>query len=191
MSDKELSSCAPPPYPCIHPQLTAPPSATEDLSLPKGASPPPIPPPPARPLRRPPATVQKIITEVLATTYPAATPALSFPRETRDLLISASVEFVTMLTSEANELAERAGKKTVACEHVLGAARDLGFPEYVPALQEAAAAWRAGQASAREKKGGGKMERSGLSREELIRAQEELFRDAGEKFGEGGAGAAA
>ena len=36
-----------------------------------------------------------------------------------------------ILSSEANEIAEKESKKTIAAEHVDKALRELGFPEYV------------------------------------------------------------
>lgn len=108
------------------------------------------------------ATVQKIITEVLSslaasggppgtsgTSSEAATgekgQAMSFAKETRDLLIECCVEFITMLSSEANEIAEKDAKKTIACEHITKALQELGFSEYVPELLEVAESFRTSQ----------------------------------------------
>ena len=92
--------------------------ATDDLSLPK-------------------ATIQKIITEILSgdNAHKASTAGsgagVAFGKDARDLLIDCSVEFVTMVSSQANEIAEQEAKKTIATEHVEKALRELGFPEYV------------------------------------------------------------
>ncbi|WPG99764.1 Hypothetical protein R9X50_00258300 [Acrodontium crateriforme] len=148
-------------------------------------------------LSLPKATVQKIITEVLTSLAASGGPpgtsgassdaaageksqAMSFAKETRDLLIECCVEFITMLSSEANEIAEKDAKKTIACEHITKALQELGFSEYVPQLLEVADSFRTSQVT-REKKQS-KIEQSGLSNEELIRAQEELFKSAGEKY---------
>lgn len=56
---------------------------------------------------------------------------MSFTREARDVLIECCVEFLTLISSEANEIAERETKKTIATEHIEKALRELGFPEYV------------------------------------------------------------
>lgn len=86
-------------------------SGADDLSLPK-------------------ATVQKIINEILST--PGDTEhSISFGKDARDLLIDCCVEFITLISSEANEIAEREAKKTIATEHIDKALRELGFPEYV------------------------------------------------------------
>lgn len=73
-----------------------------------------------------PATVQKIITEILS-----VSPGMAFTKEARDLLIECCVEFITLISSEANDIAEREAKKTIATEHIDKALRELGFPEYV------------------------------------------------------------
>jgi histone H3/H4 len=90
------------------------PVGTDDLSLPK-------------------ATVQKIINEILA-----HDPGVSFARDTRDLLIECCVEFITLVSSEANDIAEKEAKKTIACEHVTTALEQLGWPDYVPEILKVA-----------------------------------------------------
>ena len=77
--------------------------------------------------------MQKIINEVLAHDS-----GMAFARETRDLLIECCVEFITMVSSEANEISEKEAKKTIACEHITKALQELGFAEYVPDLLEVA-----------------------------------------------------
>jgi hypothetical protein len=49
------------------------------------------------------------------------------------------VEFITLVSSEANEISEQEAKKTIACDHITKALEQLGFGEYVPAVLEAAA----------------------------------------------------
>lgn len=105
---------------------------------------------------------------------------MTFAKETRDLLIDCCVEFITMLSSEANDIAEKEAKKTIACEHITKALEELGFGEYVPEVVSVAEGFKTTQGQ-REKKAS-KIEQSGMSNDELIRAQEELFRSAGEKY---------
>ena len=106
--------------------------------------------PSPRPANIPKATVQKIISEVLAARAEVGGEshgaAMSFAKETRDLLIECCVEFITMLTSEANDIAEKDAKKTIACEHITKALQDLGFGEYVPELMSVADNFRSSQA---------------------------------------------
>lgn len=42
------------------------------------------------------------------------------------------VEFITLISSEANDISEKEAKKTIACEHVEKALRELGFGDYIP-----------------------------------------------------------
>ncbi|KAJ4305225.1 negative cofactor 2 transcription regulator complex subunit ncb2 [Kalmusia sp. IMI 367209] len=126
-------------------------------------------------LSLPKATVQKIVTEILQ-----SEPGMTFAKDSRDLLIECCVEFITLISSEANEIAEKDAKKTIACEHVKQALEELDFHDYVPAILEVAADYKKQQQN-REKKQT-KIEQSGMTEEELIRAQEELFRNATNKF---------
>lgn len=73
--------------------------------------------------------MQKIITEILATNDSES--SITFARDARDLLIDCCVEFITLISSEANDIAEREAKKTIATEHIDKALKELGFPEYV------------------------------------------------------------
>jgi len=54
-------------------------------------------------------------------------------------LIECCVEFITLVSSEANEISEKEAKKTIACDHITKALETLGFGDYVPAVLEAAA----------------------------------------------------
>jgi histone H3/H4 len=80
-----------------------------------------------------PATVQKIVTEILP---PSS--GLAFGKDARDLLIECCVEFITLISSEANEISEKESKKTIACEHITKALEQLGFGEYVASIMEVA-----------------------------------------------------
>lgn len=135
----------------------------------------------------PAATVQKIVSEIL----PAST-GIAFSKDARDLLIECCVEFITLISSEANEISEREAKKTIGCDHITKALETLGFGEYVAAVVEAAAEHKEVQkvccttflprlrpqllilVQGREKKSN-KFEQSGLSLEELERMQAEQF----------------
>ncbi|KAI4136167.1 MAG: hypothetical protein LQ347_000024 [Umbilicaria vellea] len=129
-------------------------------------------------LSLPKATVQKIVSEILA---PAS--GVTFAKDARDLLIDCCVEFITLISSEANDIAEKEAKKTIAAEHVEKALKELGFPEYVQEVLAVAGEHKE-QLRTREKKQS-KMEQSGLSEEELLRQQQELFRSATDKYNSG------
>ncbi|ETS84309.1 Negative cofactor 2 complex subunit beta [Pestalotiopsis fici W106-1] len=123
-------------------------------------------------LSLPKATVQKIVTEIL----PSST-GLSFSKEARDLLIECCVEFITLVSSEANEISEKEAKKTIACDHITKALETLGFEEYVPAVLEAAAQHKETQKVIKNIRTN-KFEDSGMSLEELERLQAEQFAQA-------------
>ncbi|PFH60222.1 hypothetical protein XA68_11287 [Ophiocordyceps unilateralis] len=122
-------------------------------------------------LSLPKATVQKIVGEILP---PQG--GVAFAKEARDLLIECCVEFITLISSEANEISEKEAKKTIACDHITKALEQLGFSDYVPAVLEAAAEHKEVQ-KGREKKAD-KFANSGMSMEELARLQEEQFAQA-------------
>ncbi|KAF1987192.1 histone-fold-containing protein [Aulographum hederae CBS 113979] len=130
--------------------------SNDDLSLPK-------------------ATVQKIISEILANDS-----GIAFARESRDLLIECCVEFITLISSEANEIADKEAKKTIACEHVTTALEQLGYPDYIPEILKVAQEHKVQQAT-REKKQN-KFNTANMDEDELTRLQAELFRSATEKF---------
>jgi histone H3/H4 len=93
--------------------------------------------------------VQKIINEVLAAN-PGGPPEsqgqnMTFAKDARDLLIECCVEFIQMLSSEANDIAEKEAKKTIACEHITKALKELGFPDYVDELERVAESFRTSQ----------------------------------------------
>jgi hypothetical protein len=69
---------------------------------------------------------------------PPAT-GVAFTKEARDVLIECCVEFITLVSSEANDISEKEAKKTIACDHITKALEQLGFSDYVPAVLEAAA----------------------------------------------------
>ncbi|KAI9873013.1 MAG: hypothetical protein M1830_000931 [Pleopsidium flavum] len=121
------------------------------------------------------ATVQKIITEILPSSS-----GLTFAKDARDLLIECCVEFITLISSEANDIAEKEAKKTIACDHVEKALRELGFDEYVQEVLDVASEHKE-QLKTREKKQS-KLEQSGLPEEELLKQQQELFRSATDKY---------
>ncbi|KAI4870290.1 histone-fold-containing protein [Hypoxylon rubiginosum] len=125
-------------------------------------------------LSLPKATVQKIVSEILP-----ASSGVSFSKEARDLLIECCVEFITLVSSEANEISEKEAKKTIACDHITKALNTLGFGEYIPAVLEAAAHHKETQ-KVREKRGN-KFEESGMTIKELEELQRQQFEAARER----------
>lgn len=149
------------------------------------------------------ATVQKIITEILP---PSS--GVTFGRDARDLLIECCVEFIRMLSSEANDISEKEARKTIATEHIEKALKELDFEEYIPEILAAVddfkevakvcelhykrkLRWQTTilfiltiALQTREKRVN-KMEMSGMTDEELAKMQEELFASASVKHNTG------
>lgn len=80
-------------------------------------------------LSLPKATIQKLIQEYLPKD-------MSCAKDTRDLLIECCVEFIHLVSSEANEACEKDSKKTIAPDHVVKALVDLGFEKYTHEVQD-------------------------------------------------------
>ncbi|KAJ7937236.1 histone-fold-containing protein [Mycena leptocephala] len=130
------------------------PPTDDDLSLPK-------------------ATVAKMITELLPNDVVCA-------KETRDLVIECCVEFIHLISSEANEICEQESKKTIAPEHIIGALKRLGFDSFTTEVEDVLKEHKQQQKD-REKKVS-KFEQSGMTTEELLAAQEQLFAASRAKF---------
>lgn len=67
-------------------------------------------------------------------------------KDFRDVLVDCCVEFITLVASEANEISEKESKKTIACEHVTAALKELGFDEYITSVQDSADEFKRTQA---------------------------------------------
>ncbi|KAF9468957.1 histone-fold-containing protein [Collybia nuda] len=131
-----------------------PPPTDDDLSLPK-------------------ATVAKMISDLLPSDVVCA-------KETRDLVIECCVEFIHLISSEANEICEGESKKTIAPEHIIGALGKLGFDTFKDEVEDVLKDHKQQQKD-REKKVS-KFDQSGLTEAELLAAQEELFAASRAKF---------
>ncbi|KAJ7179328.1 histone-fold-containing protein [Mycena filopes] len=101
-------------------------------------------------------------------------------KETRDLVIECCVEFIHLISSEANEICEQESKKTIAPEHIIGALKRLGFDSFTTEVEDVLKEHKQQQKD-REKKVS-KFELSGLTTEELLAAQEQLFAASRAKF---------
>ncbi|VDC06890.1 unnamed protein product [Peniophora sp. CBMAI 1063] len=131
------------------------PPGDDDLSLPK-------------------ATVAKMISELLPD-------GLACSKETRDLIIECCVEFIHLVSSEANEICEKDSKKTIAPEHIISALNTLGFEQFKVDVEDVLQEHKKQQKQEREKKVS-KLDQSGMTEEELLQAQEALFAASRERF---------
>ncbi|KAF9076418.1 histone-fold-containing protein [Rhodocollybia butyracea] len=137
--------------------LSAAPGNDDDLSLPK-------------------ATVAKMITELLPKDVVCA-------KETRDLVIECCVEFIHLISSEANDICEKESKKTIAPEHIISALKTLGFEQFTSEVEDVLKDHKQQQKD-REKKVS-KLEQSGKTEEELLAEQEKLFAESRARFQSG------
>ncbi|TPX55316.1 hypothetical protein PhCBS80983_g05411 [Powellomyces hirtus] len=124
-------------------------AAEEDLSLPK-------------------ATVAKLINEMMP-------PDIVCAKETRDLIAECCVEFIHLISSQANEQCEKEARKTIAGEHVIKALEELGFESYIPEVQEA---YDDHLKTTKERIKGSQKKDTGLTPEELEEMQAALFAKA-------------
>ncbi|KAJ3339993.1 erg10, acetyl-CoA C-acetyltransferase [Gonapodya sp. JEL0774] len=126
--------------------------ADEELSLPKGFSQ---------------ATMQKLIQEMMPKD-------LQMSKEARELITECCVEFIHLLSSEANEVCEKENRKTISGDHVLKALKDLGFEEYVSEVEAVQKEHEKDIKQQRERRSN-KLKESDVSEEALLQQQEQLF----------------
>lgn len=79
-------------------------------------------------LQLPRATLDKLIKEFLPND-------IGCIKETRQVLMNCCIEFIHLVTSEANETCEKQGKKTINGEHIIAALQELGFDDFVAPIQ--------------------------------------------------------
>ncbi|GAA96650.1 hypothetical protein E5Q_03321 [Mixia osmundae IAM 14324] len=120
-------------------------------------------------LGMPKATVGKVITEILANED------ITCSKESRDLIADFCKEFITLISSEANEICEKGSRKTIAPEHVIAALKSLGFERYVEEVEEATAENKQNAKTREKAKKTTKLDSSGMTEEELLQKQEQLF----------------
>lgn len=129
-------------------------SSTDDLSLPK-------------------ATVQKIISEILPSD-------IAITKEAREAITECSIEFIMILSTQLNDIAEKEAKKTIASVHVVKALEELGFQNYLEIVNKILDEHKE-LLKGKEKKNN-KFQNSGMTEEELLRKQEELFKKSRDRL---------
>ncbi|KYQ89344.1 putative histone-like transcription factor [Tieghemostelium lacteum] len=80
-------------------------------------------------LTLPKATVSKLIKEMLPNDIKCS-------NETRDMILECCVEFIHLISSEANDISGKDNKSTIGAEHVIKALNELGFSEYTQKVSE-------------------------------------------------------
>lgn len=129
-------------------------SGGEDLSLPK-------------------ATVQKIISEIIPKD-------IAISKDAREAITECSIEFIMILSTQSNDIAEKEAKKTIASDHVIKALEELGFHNYLQVINKVLEEHKE-LIKGKEKKNN-KFQNSGFTEEELLKQQEELFKKSRERL---------
>lgn len=129
-------------------------SGTDDLSLPK-------------------ATVQKIVSEILPKD-------IAISKDARDAITKCSIEFIMILSTQLNDIAEKEAKKTIASDHVVKALKELGFHNYLDIINKVLDEHKE-LLKGKEKKNN-KFQKLGLSEAELLQQQEELFKKSRDRL---------
>ncbi|KAL1453744.1 hypothetical protein WDU94_010058 [Cyamophila willieti] len=117
------------------------------------------------------ASINKIIKELL--------PNIRVANESRELVMNCCMEFIHLISSEANEICNQQQKKTIIAEHVLQALETLGFSDYINEAQEVMKDCKIVAANRRRQSN--RLENLGIPEEELLRQQQELFAKAREE----------
>jgi histone H3/H4 len=121
----------------------------------------------------PKATLAKLISSILPK-------GVSMAKDAKDMIGEFSLEFVHLLSSEANIISEKQEKKMILSDHVIAALKSLGFDDFVSAVTEEVELFQ--KTSKETARKPFRLENSGLSTEELLKSQEELFARARERM---------
>jgi len=86
------------------------------------------------------------------------------------------MEFLQLISSEANDICNRQNKKVIVPDHILMALQKLGFEKYINDLKQVHEEHKRQEAA--KPKISKRLEDSGMSREELFTKQQQLFQKA-------------
>lgn len=123
------------------------------------------------------ATVNKLIQEMLPEDVICS-------KDTKDLIAECCKEFITLISSEANEICEKDSKKTISPEHITSALRELGFDEFIEEVEGVNRVHKA-QAKQDNQKRKNKLDQSAFTEDELAAQQELLFAASKARFDAG------
>ncbi|SJL01735.1 related to TATA-binding protein-associated phosphoprotein Dr1 protein [Armillaria ostoyae] len=129
-------------------------------------------------LSLPKATVTKMISELLPNDVVCA-------KETRDLVIECCVEFIHLISSEANEICEQESKKTIAPDHIISALKRLGFDSFTTEVEDVLKDHKQQQKDREKKVSNSTLTQLSSFSEELLAAQQELFAASRARFESG------
>jgi histone H3/H4 len=125
----------------------------------------------------PKATVVKAIKERLPEDE-----ELKVAAEASELILECCTALIQILSTTANSISEKNKRSTILPEDILGAAKELGFEKYEPAMAEALKAFKSEAKDKRDVKRSKKQnQNTGMTQEELIEMQNKLFQAAAAK----------
>ncbi|KAF8322276.1 histone-fold-containing protein [Clavulina sp. PMI_390] len=127
-------------------------------------------------LTLPRATVTKLINDVLPQD-------MTCSRETRDLIIECCIEFIHLVSSQANEICDKESRKTISPEHIMTALEQLEFEHFLPEIKEVFEEHKSQAKERGERRP--KLDESGLNQEELYQQQQALFAQSKARFDAG------
>ncbi|ORX40078.1 histone-fold-containing protein [Kockovaella imperatae] len=119
----------------------------------------------------PKATVFKLITEMLP-------PDMSCSKEAKEIIVECCVEWVKLISTQANTVCEESTKKTISPEHVTEALKQLGFEGFIEEVEESNKAFKQSQKERQRSA----PDTNGMSQEELLALQERLFASSQARF---------
>lgn len=109
-------------------------------------------------------------------------PHIRVANESRELILNCCTEFIHLISSEANEICNQKGKKTISAEHILDSLDKLGFNDFkrdaLNVLNDCK------QAAAKRRRQSTRLENLGIAEDELLRQQQELFAQARQAMNE-------
>eukprot|EP00033_Pygsuia_biforma_P002845 GCRY01003139.1.p1 GENE.GCRY01003139.1~~GCRY01003139.1.p1 ORF type:complete len:152 (-),score=32.90 GCRY01003139.1:162-617(-) len=115
----------------------------------------------------PKATINTIIKEILP-------PDVKCSPQTRDFIHNCALEFVHLVSAEANDISQKDNKKTLSAEYIIKALESLGFSQVVAAGEKCLQDFKEVKA-ARPPKKKDFFQDSNMTAEELLKEQQRLF----------------
>lgn len=120
----------------------------------------------------PKASLTKLIKESMP-------PDIRVAGDTMDLLMNCCVEFVQLVSSQANEVSTEEKKNTITPEHVLKALEVLGFEGFLTEVTATYDQWKQDNKAQRSHNNLKKpKDECGMSEEEMIALQQRMFAEA-------------
>jgi len=99
--------------------------------------------------------------------------------DARKLVNQCAMEFIKLLTSEANEITEKQSKKIISPDHVFSALENLGFGNFLHHREMVMSDYK--NAVAKKRRYSNRLEHQGVPIQELLKQQQDLFAKAREE----------